>query len=246
MPCLRDNYAYLVLSPEGQGDCVVVDPSEAEPVIREAERRGLRIRAILNTHHHHDHVGGNLALLERERISVYGHRSDEGRIPGLSHPLEDQEEFEVAGLEFSVRHVPGHTLGAVAYITANVCFSGDTLFCGGCGRMFEGTPEQMNTSLSSGFGTLPSDMQIYCGHEYTEQNLRFALGVLESDELRSRFLDVTEKRKKGAFCASAPLRLELTTNLFLRTSDPELQAVFGTVGDPVSTFARLRSLKDRS
>jgi hydroxyacylglutathione hydrolase len=245
IPCLRDNYAYLVFDPDGDGECVVVDPSEAAPVQREVDRRGLRLVGILNTHHHWDHVGGNLELAARQELAVIAHHSDRERVPGMTRPLEDQAEFAIAGLCFSSLHVPGHTLGAVAYLVGEVCFTGDTLFCGGCGRLFEGTPAQMRDSLCRVLGALPDSTQIYCGHEYTESNLRFAHELLAEDATLSRLREVQMQRARGAFCASASLGLERATNPFLRCHLPTLQQALGQP-DALTAFTELRRLKNQA
>lgn len=244
IPCLSDNYAYLVFHPEGAGDCVVVDPSEAAPVEDEIARRGLKLGAILNTHHHWDHVGGNLELKERHRVPIYAHRSDSARVPGVTQLLDDGDEFEVAGLRFSVLHVPGHTSGALAYRCGNACFTGDTLFCGGCGRLFEGSPEQMHHSLNVVLGGLPDETLVYTGHEYTEGNLRFANGLPSSTQLQTRLEEVSSRRSRGEYCASATLRIERATNPFLRVHEPALRAFLNEESE-LGAFAQLREMKNR-
>lgn len=246
VPCLRDNYAYLVFVADGDGKCLVVDPGEARPVLAEVERRGLELSAIFNTHHHWDHVGGNLELLSRLHLDVFGHESEKDRIPGLSVPLADGERFSSVGATFSVLHVPGHTSGALALCTEDraTCFTGDTLFCGGCGRLFEGSPEQMHRSLNVVLGALPYETTIYCGHEYTEQNLRFAQSVDDSDAVQTRLEDVVARRRLGEFCARSTLGVERETNPFLRCHVEAVRHAVGDVGSDVEVFARLREMKD--
>ena len=178
VPCLRDNYAYIVHRSDSR-QAVVIDPSEAAPVRQQLQQRGLELVAILNTHHHWDHVGGNEELRQPEGLPVYAHQSDmdEQRVPGQTHALTHEQRFEVAGLSFGVLHVPGHTLGAVSYCLDDMVFTGDTLFIAGCGRLFEGTPEMMHRSLTGTLAQLPPDTKVYCGHEYTAANLRFAATV---------------------------------------------------------------------
>lgn len=247
VPCLRDNYAYLVHA-EGSERCVVIDPSAAEPVLTALERLGLRLCAILNTHHHYDHVGGNEPLMERlGQLPVYAHRSDEQRVPGFSHPLDDGDEFEVAGLSWRVLHIPGHTLGAIAYVGDGRAFTGDTLFAAGCGRLFEGTPAQMYESLNQRLGSLPDETLLYFGHEYTEANLRFAAHVEPSNlEVSDKQVLVAELRTTGMATTPTTLADERSTNPFLRCDQPELAQAVGLEpgADPVEVFRRLRKAKD--
>lgn len=245
IPCLRDNYAYLVFSPDGEGNALVIDPSESAPVENELARRGLKLGAILNTHHHWDHVGGNLELKERHNAPIYAHRSDSARVPGVTHLLDDGDEFEVAGLRLSALHVPGHTSGALAYRCGSACFTGDTLFCGGCGTLFEGTPEQMHQSLNVVLGSLPDETLVYTGHEYTEGNLRFASGLPAGAQLKSRLEEVSRRRSRGEYCASATLEVERATNPFLRVHEPELRAFLHEESE-IAAFARLREMKNRA
>ena len=242
VPCLKDNYAYLVHQ-ESSKRCIVVDPSEAAPVLRACQAAGLELAAILNTHHHWDHVGGNPELAG-EGLPVFGHESDAKRIFGLSEPLSHGQTFSVAGLSFRALHVPGHTLGAVSYLCEGKCFTGDTLFCGGCGRLFEGTPAQMLHSLSHTLGQLPDETEIFVGHEYTEQNLRFAAALAPSDSLNERLAEVEQRRAEGKFCASARLALERATNPFLRCHLPDLQEILGASENELIAFTKLRKLKD--
>lgn len=247
VPCLRDNYAYLVHA-EGSEQCVVVDPSEPGPVLAALERFGLRLTAILNTHHHRDHVGGNTPLIERlGPLPVYGHRSDRGRIPELSEEVEDGDELEVAGLSFRVLHVPGHTLGAVAYVGDGRAFTGDTLFAGGCGRLFEGTPAQLYDSLNARLGGLPDETLLYFGHEYTEANLRFAAFVEPGNlDVSDKQALVSELRSQGIGTTPTTLADERSTNPFLRCDREEVQqAVHLEPGAPLEeVLGRLRQAKD--
>lgn len=251
--CLRDNYGYLVFSEQGNGDCVLVDASEVAPIEREIQHLGLRLRAILTTHHHWDHIGGNLHFasqaaqaaqsVQSGEFPIYGHSSELGNIPGLNRPLEHGDRFEVAGLEFSVLHVRGHTQGGLVYCLKEACFTGDTLFCGGCGRLKQGTAEQLHHSLTRTLAELPDSMQIYCGHEYTLANLEFASRFVKGAVIEQRLADVRERRARGGFCASASLGLERATNPFLRCHTPELQAAVGQ-REEEACFAALRRLKD--
>lgn len=248
VPCLRDNYAYLVSTDDGTS-CAVIDPSEALPVERALERHGLTLAAILNTHHHHDHVGGNSELrLSRRGLPVFGHTSDRGRIPEQTHFLEHGEAFEVVGLKFSVMHIPGHTTGAIAYITEGAVFTGDTLFAAGCGRLFEGTPRDMFESLNHKLATLPDQTEVYCGHEYTVNNLRFAASLEPTNvEILRKLERVRAQTERGEPSVPSTLKDERATNPFLRTENAELRRSLGleALADPVSVLASARAAKDK-
>ncbi len=248
VPCLRDNYAYLLTAADSSA-CVVVDPSEAGPVLRALAKHGLHLVAILNTHHHHDHVGGNRALKAREPgIEVFGHASDRGRIPEQTRFLEDGDEFEVAGLSFRVMHIPGHTRGAIAYIVEDVVFTGDTLFAAGCGRLFEGTPSDMYTSLNEQLAELPDDTRVFCGHEYTESNLRFAASLEPTNQaILEKAKRVAALRREGKTTMPTSMAEERETNPFMRTASRELVRSLGldASADPVSVLAAARAAKDR-
>lgn len=248
VPCLRDNYAYLVSTDDGT-ECAVIDPSEALPVERALERHGLTLAAILNTHHHHDHVGGNSELrLSRRGLDVFGHSSDRGRIPEQTRFLEHGESFQVVGLEFSVMHIPGHTTGAIAYITEGAVFTGDTLFAAGCGRLFEGTPRDMFESLNQKLAQLPDATLVYCGHEYTVNNLRFAASLEPTNQAILQKLErVMTRTGRGEPSIPSSLAEERATNPFMRTASPELRASLGLAGDAdsVSVLAAARAAKDK-
>ncbi|MGM0577925.1 MAG: hydroxyacylglutathione hydrolase [Myxococcota bacterium] len=226
IPCLSDNYAYLAICPETR-EAAVVDPSEAAPVERAVRDAGVTLKAILNTHHHWDHVGGNEELLAaRPDLAVYGHTSDEGRIPGQTVLLEDGDTVRIGLAEAGIRHVPGHTLGAVAYCFDGHVFTGDTLFQGGCGKLFEGTPEMMYRSLVEVLaGGLPGDIRVWCGHEYTVKNLEFACSV-EPDNVaaRDRLEWARARRAEGLPTIPSTLDDEKAFNPFVRTRSPEALA----------------------
>ena len=232
VPCLKDNYAYLV-RPEGSDVCAVVDACEAGPIERALGEHGLRLGAILATHHHGDHVGGNDALVRRfPGIGVFGSAHDRGRIPRQTRFVEDGETIETVGLVFRCLLIPGHTLGAIAYIGHGAVFTGDTLFAAGCGRLFEGTPAMMYDSFQK-LGALPDETLVYFGHEYTAQNLGFAAHVEPNNRnVQEKAERVRVMRSRGEFTAPSTLAEERLTNPFMRSSS-------------VEQFAERRSLKDK-
>ena len=225
VPCLSDNYAYLLVG-DGRSDAVVVDPGEAEPVLRACNAEGLQLAAILNTHHHWDHVGGNEILLTRHpSLRVFGHVSDRHRIFGLTDGVEDDDLVETAGLKLKVLHVPGHTLGAIAYWGNDCAFTGDTLFGAGCGRLFEGTAAQLFHSLNDRLARLPPSTRLFCGHEYTEKNLDFAATVEPANpRIRERLKNVERRRSRREPTVPSTLAEELATNPFLRADSEEIRS----------------------
>ena len=249
IPLLRDNYGYLIVC-EKTNRAAVIDPSEAEPVLRRVEQEKVALTAILNTHHHRDHTGGNPGLLQQGALQVYGHMADKGRIPGLTHPLNDGDEVRVGQLVGKVLFIPGHTRGHVAYLFENKLFCGDTLFTAGCGRLFEGTAEQMHESLSR-LMKLPPDTLVYCGHEYTEKNLQFALTIEPGNrQVSERLQKVRGLRAQGLSTVPSTMAEERETNPFLRWESREIQENLTRAHptmdcNPVSVFAKVRELKDR-
>ena len=249
IPLLRDNYGYLVVCGK-TGEAAIVDPSEGEPVLKRVAEEKVRPTAILNTHHHRDHTGGNPILLEHLPLQVYGHRADEGRIPGLTHPLDDGDELMVGELKAKVFFIPGHTKGHVAYLFDKSLFCGDTLFTAGCGRLFEGTAAQMQHSLDRLRG-LPDDTLVYCGHEYTEKNLQFAATIEPNNRRLAEKLErVRSLRARGISTVPSTMAEERETNPFLRWDSGEIQKNLREKypdlrADPVSLFAKVRELKDR-
>jgi hydroxyacylglutathione hydrolase len=246
IPCLTDNYAYLV-GAGGSRDVVVIDACETAPIEATLEARGLTLRGILSTHHHHDHVGGNESLASRYNLPVFGHVSEAARIPRLNRPLDDGSRFEVAGLKFHALHVPAHTRGALAYMCGGACFTGDTLFTGGAGRLFEGTPEELYRALYLVLGALSPSTVFFTGHEYTLKNLSFALQIDPNNRaLRERYDEVVVKRQRGEYTASASLELERATNPFLRVDRPEVGLGLGLDPDspPVWVMQKLREARN--
>jgi hydroxyacylglutathione hydrolase len=251
LPVLSDNYIFLCHD-RAEKIAAVVDPAVAEPVLQQLNELGANLVAIFNTHHHSDHVGGNQSLLRRfPEACVYGSAEDRGRIPGQQVFLKEGDCVEFAARTGEVFFVPGHTRAHIAYYFPPIppndtgeLFCGDTLFAGGCGRLFEGTPAQMVESLSK-LRRLPDTTRVWCAHEYTLKNLQFAIAVDESNSaLQTRYAEVTTTRSRHQATIPSLLGIEKQTNPFLRWDRPEIQAVMGT-GDPVTSFARLRGQKDR-
>ena len=246
IPVLRDNYVYLARD-AGGGACAAVDPSVAGPVLAALDRLGWRLTHVLNTHHHHDHTGGNLELKRATGCTIVGNRDDARRIPGIHVLVGDGEEFTLGEQKALVFDISGHTIGHIAYWfgDAKAVFCGDTLFSLGCGRLFEGTPRQMWSSLTR-LRALPGDTRVYCGHEYTESNARFALAIdPDNAALRRRFEEVRVLRADGLPTLPSTIAVERTMNPFLRADDPALQQAVGLEDyDPVAAFAEIRRRKD--
>ncbi len=249
IPCLYDNYSYLIIG-DNRIDTAVVDPPEAWPVMRELEQRQLSLAAVLCTHHHHDHIGGIDDLLDAyPHLRILGFKEDAGRIPKLTELLDDGDSFTVGTITGKIFHTPGHTSASVVFQIGNKIFVGDTLFGAGCGRLFEGTAEQMVASLgrivSCGQGT-----ELYFGHEYTSLNLRFAAEVdATNDIVRKRALMVEEMRAGDTPSTPSTIELELATNPFLRVTEPAiidyLEKQVGLQShDPVEVFAAIRELRN--
>jgi hydroxyacylglutathione hydrolase len=250
LSALSDNYIFLLFDRE-QSIAAVVDPAEPAPVLARLEALNLRLVAIFNTHHHGDHVGANRELLERfPDLVVYGGSEDRGRIPGQQVFLQSGDRVEFAGREARVFFVPGHTRAHIAYYFPPVqpgetgeLFCGDTLFAGGCGRLFEGTPAQMVESLGK-LRSLPDHTRVWCAHEYTLGNLKFALTVdPDNIALQERYRQVESDRSRDIATIPSILGVEKSTNPFLRWDTPALQATM-KASDPVTVFARIRGQKD--
>jgi hydroxyacylglutathione hydrolase len=249
IPLLRDNYGYLAVC-EKTGVAAIVDPSEADPVAERIDKEKVDAQAILNTHHHRDHTGGNQGLLARRKLDVYGHLSDGKRIPGLTHPVDEGKEISIGEERGRVLFIPGHTTGHVAFLFGKNLFCGDTLFTAGCGRLFEGTPQQMLDSLKK-LKALPADTLVWCGHEYTENNLRFARTLEPNNlKLRERMERVAAARAEKRSTVPSTMAEEIETNPFLRWDSAEikdnLRKQFPDLElNPVSVFAKVRQLKDQ-
>lgn len=246
VPCLSDNYAYLIEDVKS-GVTAIVDPSEADPVIQKLNQLDKKLDYILNTHHHFDHTGGNKNLKIRYSSKVIGPKADEGRIPDIDIALGEGMVWDFGSQKVQILDIPGHTRGHIAFyfFDNESIFTGDTLFSVGCGRLFEGTPKQMYSSLNKLY-KLPSNTKIYCGHEYTEKNIEFALTLEpENQALLDRQKEVLVMREKGLPSIPSTLENEKKTNPFLRTESKVLRKNLGMdSSDSVEVFAKIRELKD--
>ena len=250
LPVLADNYIFL-LHDRQRNQAAVVDPAVAQPVLDYIQKLGADLVAIYNTHHHWDHVGANGELLAQyPNLKIYGGAEDEGRIPGQTIFLQDGDRLSFADREGTVYFVPGHTRGHIAYYfapgsgeTIGDLFCGDTIFAGGCGRLFEGTAAQMVQSIDK-LRQLPDQTRLWCAHEYTLGNLKFAL-TIDSDnrDLQQRFQTVQGDRQRGQATIPSWLGTEKRTNPFLRWDNPAIQARV-EMTEPARVFGKLRGMKD--
>ena len=231
IPCLQDNYSYLIID-ENNNACVI-DPSEAKPVIDLVERKKINLKHILNTHHHYDHIGGNEELKKKYNSIVVGYKDDAERIPGINVLVENNQVWKSDNFEAKIIHIPGHTTGHISFHFFNekLIFTGDTLFSLGCGKIFEGTYQEMFESLNK-IKSLPADTKIYCGHEYTLQNSKFCIKHdPENTNLQNKILEIAKKHEKAQPTIPSTLKDEIECNIFLRAKN-------------VESFSKLRDLKD--
>ncbi|MCB9555473.1 MAG: hydroxyacylglutathione hydrolase [Deltaproteobacteria bacterium] len=246
VPVFEDNYAYIVICPQ-TNQAAAVDPAQADPVLRRVEQLGVDLCAIWTTHHHWDHVSGHEAIVARyPSLEVLG-SPNSGRIPCLTRSIGDGEQIALGSLRFRAVATPGHTLDAICYINDRVAFTGDTLFCSGCGRLFEGSAELMYQSLNDKLAVLMrEDTAIYPGHEYTEKNVAFARSLTPADaELTAYGERIAALRKAEKPSVPSDWSTERRFNPFLRCQSRALaEAVGGDVGDPVAVFAEVRRRRD--
>ena len=230
--CLEDNYSYLIIDEKTNYACVV-DPSEAEPIANFINNKNIKLKFILNTHHHYDHVGGNSDLKKKFGAKVVGFKNDKHRIPNIDILLEDNKIWKESVFEAKIIHIPGHTSGHICFYFMNdkIVFTGDTLFSLGCGRIFEGTYKQMYDSLIK-LKNLPKDTKIYCGHEYTLKNSMFCSKYdKDNKNLEKKIFEINGKLKKNLPTIPSTIGEELSCNIFLRAKNLE-------------DFSKLRDLKD--
>ncbi len=232
IPCLNDNYSYLVIDQIKNIACVI-DPGEAEPIIDFLEKNKITLKFILNTHHHYDHVGGNKKLKKKYEAMVIGFDGDKERIPEIDISVKDKEVWKYEDFEVKIFHIPGHTLGHICFYfyKEESVFTGDTLFSLGCGKIFEGTYSQMYNSLMK-IKKLPQNTKIYCGHEYTKQNSNFCIANDQNNKnLKTKIKEVDIKLENKLPTIPSTIKEEIECNIFLRSNN-------------VETFSKLRDLKD--
>ena len=232
IPCLQDNYSYLIIDKINNTACVV-DPSEAKPIINFVEKENINLKYILNTHHHFDHVGGNKDLKKKYNSTVIGYKNDSNRIPEIDVLLDDNQIWKAENFEAKIMHIPGHTTGHICFhfFREKLLFTGDTLFSLGCGKLFEGTYEDMFKSLNK-IKKLPKETKIFCGHEYTLQNSKFCIEHdPENINLKKKIKEIKKKLENSLPTIPSILKDEMECNIFLKAKN-------------VESFSKLRDLKD--
>ena len=232
IPCLQDNYSYLIIDDNNNSACVV-DPGEAKPIVDYLKNKNIKLRYILNTHHHFDHIGGNEYLKKKFGSIVVGFKKDINRIPEIDVLLEDNQIWKAENFEAKIIHIPGHTSGHICFhfFQEKLVFTGDTLFSLGCGRIFEGTYKEMFESLNK-IKSLPEETKVYCGHEYTLSNLKFCTKYNpENQNLKKKIENIKKKISDGLPTIPSTIKEELECNIFLKIKDLE-------------GFSKLRDLKD--
>ena len=230
--CLKDNYSYLLINEKNHNACVI-DPGESQPIIDFIEKNNIKLKFILNTHHHFDHVGGNSELKKKYEAKIVGFINDKHRIPEIDIFVENKQTWKNKDFQFKIFHIPGHTSGHICFYfeKEKMAFTGDTLFSLGCGRIFEGTYKQMYNSLNK-LKNLPMDTKIYCGHEYTFNNSLFCSKYdKDNKNLNKKIFEITAKLKKNLPTIPSTIGEELACNIFLRAKNLE-------------EFSKLRDLKD--
>ena len=232
IPCLQDNYSYLIIDESNNSACVV-DPSESLPIISFLENKNIKLKYILNTHHHYDHVGGNKELKKKYGSVIVGFKGDAERIPGIDILLEDNQIWKAENFESKIIHIPGHTSGHICFhfFKEKLVFTGDTLFSLGCGRIFEGTYKEMFESLNK-IKSLPEETKVYCGHEYTLNNSKFCI-IYDHQNLKlKKKVEILKQQTRDRLpTIPSTIKDELECNIFLRTND-------------LVSFSKLRDLKD--
>tara|TARA_Y100001970_G_scaffold282859_1_gene396740 strand:- start:1969 stop:2733 length:765 start_codon:yes stop_codon:yes gene_type:complete len=245
--CLSDNYSYL-LRDKKTNIVGIVDPSEFSAVDIEIDKTYKKLDFILNTHHHNDHIGGNIDLKKKYNSKIVSSYYDEQKIPGSDIKKKDGEKFLLGETAFQILHIPGHTLGHIAFysLNAGVIFAGDTLFSLGCGRIFEGTFEQMFNSLEK-IKSLPKNTKLYCGHEYTEKNGAFCISIDKDNiKLKERIEKVKVSIKNNLPSIPVTLKQELETNIFLKCDDKKIKNYLElNNSSDLEVFTKLRNLKDQ-
>ena len=246
IPCLSDNYAYII-NDEKTNTVGVVDPSESLPIINFLKKENLKPNYILNTHHHYDHIGGNIELKKMYNVKIVGFINDRHRIPGIDIMLKDNEKWVFGNSRVNVMHIPGHTLGHICFYfeKEKIIFTGDTLFSLGCGRIFEGTHKQMLKSLEK-IKNLPKETKIYCGHEYTYKNAEFCMKYDKDNiSLQKKFEKVKKLRSQNLPTVPTNIEEELKSNIFLRCDQNDLKIKLNMKNqEDFKIFKKVRDLKD--
>ncbi len=245
-PCLSDNYGFLAHDP-AIGETAAIDTPDATEYLAQAKKQGWTITQIWNTHWHPDHAGGNQAIKDATGCKIIGPRNEADKIPAIDEAVGAGDSVNLGSITAQIMDVPGHTLGHIAYHlpTEKTAFVGDAVFALGCGRVFEGTPDMMWASLSA-LKALPEDTALYCAHEYTAANAKFAITIEpDNPDLQAYVDDINTSRAAGKWTVPTLLSRELATNPFLRANEAHLQAAMGHAGDAVATFAEIRRRKDK-